>query len=89
MAFPETIYISFLYILPEDPTNVLSKGRVDKRHERKIFRLNQAPPKWDESQHILKNDRNKEQLCSLLAGCFVSDEIITGKQFMSQKVVYV
>ena len=43
MAFPETIYISFLYILPEDPTNILSKGRVDKRHERKIFSLNQAP----------------------------------------------
>ena len=67
------------YSLPEDPTKVLSKERVDRGYERKISSLNQALPKLDEWQDFLTNDRNKEQLCSLLADYFVSDEIVTGK----------
>ena len=59
--------VSDNYNLPEDPTNVLSKGRVDRGYERKITSLNQALPKLDELQDFLTNDRNKEQLCSLLA----------------------
>ena len=55
------------YNLPEDPTKVLSKGRVDRGYEMKITSLNQALPKLDEWQDFLTNDRNKEQPCSLLA----------------------
>ena len=36
------------YSLPEDPTKNLSKERVDKGYERKMFSLNQALPKLDE-----------------------------------------
>ena len=76
----ENLHIVFdNYSLPEDPTKVLSKGRVDRGFERKISSLNQALPKLDEWQDILTNDRNKEQLCSLLADYFVSEEIVTGK----------
>ena len=45
----------------------------------KISSLNQALPKLDEWQDFLTNDRNKKQLCSLLADYVVSDEIVTGK----------
>ena len=45
----------------------------------KISSLNQALPKLDEWQDFLTNDRNKEQLCSLLVDYFLSDEIVTGK----------
>ena len=61
------------YSLPEDPTKVLSKRRVDTGYERKISNLNQALTKLDEWQGFLTNDRNKEKLCSLLADYFVSD----------------
>ena len=44
-----------------------------------ISSLNQALPKLDQWQGFPTNDRNKEQLCSLLANYFVSDEIVTGK----------
>ena len=67
------------YSLPEDPTKNLSKERVDKGYERKMFSLNQALPKLDEWKDFLTNDRNKEQLCYLLSNNFVSDEIVTGK----------
>ena len=67
------------YSLPEDPTKVLSKERVDSGYKRKISSLNQALPKLDEWQGFFTNDRNKEQLCSLLADYFVSDEIVTVK----------
>ena len=74
------------YSLPEDPTKVLSKRRVDTGYERKISNLNQALTKLDEWQGFLTNDRNKEQLCSLLADYFVSDEIVTGKAIYDTKV---
>ena len=67
------------YSLHEDPTKVLSKGRVDRGYERKISCLNQALSKLDEWQDFLTNHRNKEQLCSLLADYFLSDEIVKGK----------
>ena len=41
--------------------------------------LNQALPKLDEWQDFLTNDRDKEQLWSLLADYFASDKIVTGK----------
>ena len=63
----------------EDLTKVLSKGRVDRGYERKISSLNQALPKLDEWQDFLTDNRYKEQLCSLLADYFVSDEIVTRK----------
>ena len=85
MVFLETTYISFLYNLPEDPTKVLTKGRFDKGYKMKISSLNQAPPKLYEQQDFLTNDRNKEQLCSVPAGCFVSDKIITGKTIYVSK----
>ena len=69
------------YSLPEDLIKVLSKGRVDRGYERKISSLNQAQPKLDEWQDVLTNHRNKEQLCSLLADQFLSDETVTGKTF--------
>ena len=47
------------YSHPEDPTKVLSKGRVDRGYERKISSLNQALPKLDEWQDFLTNNRNK------------------------------
>ena len=40
------------YGLPEDPTKVLSKGRVDRGYERKISSLNQALPKLDKWQTV-------------------------------------
>ena len=67
------------YSLPEDPTKVSSKERVDRGYEKKISSLNQALPKLDEWQDFLTNNRNKKQLCSSLADYFVSDEIVTGK----------
>ena len=67
------------YSLSEDPTKVLSKGRVDRGYERKISSLNQGLPKLDEWQDFLINDRYKEQQWSLLADYFVSDKIVTGK----------
>ena len=45
----------------------------------KISSSNQALPKLGEWQDFLTNDRNKEQLCSLLADYVVSDEIVIGK----------
>ena len=44
----DNLHIVFLYSLPEDPTKVLTKGRVDKGYKIKISSLNQAPPKLDE-----------------------------------------
>ena len=35
------------YSLHVDPIKVLTKGRVDRGYERKIFSLNQALPKQD------------------------------------------
>ena len=67
------------YGLREDPTKVSSKGRVDWGYERTISSLNQALLKLDEWQDFFTNNRNKEQLCSLLADYFISDEIVTGK----------
>ena len=67
------------YSHPEDPTKVLSKGRFGRGYKRKISSLNQALPKLDEWKDFLKNDRNKKQVCSLLADYFVSDEIVTWK----------
>ena len=67
------------YSHPEDPTKILSKGRVDRRYERKISSLNQALPKLDEWQDFLTNNGNKEQIHSLLADYFVSDEIVRWK----------
>ena len=67
------------YSLPEVPTKVLPKGRVYRGYEREISSLNQALPELHEWQDFLTNDRQKEQLCSLLADYFVSDEIVTGK----------
>ena len=67
------------YSHPEDPIKVWSKGRVDRGYERRISSLNQALPKLDEWQDFLTNNRNKEQLRSLLADYFVSDEIVTRK----------
>ena len=55
------------YSFPEVPTKALSKGRVDRGYERKIYNLNQALLKLDEWQNFLTNDGNKEQLCNLLA----------------------
>ena len=76
----DNLHIVFdYYSLPEDPKKVLSKGRVDRGYERKISSLNQALLKLDEWQDFLTSDRNKEQLCSLLADCFVFDEIVTRK----------
>ena len=86
VAFPETTYISFLIITAFlRIQQVLSKGRVDRRYERKISTLNQALPKLDEWQDFLTNDRNKEQLCSLLADYFVSDEKVMGKRIYVTK----
>ena len=65
------------YSLPQDPVKVLSKGRVDRGYERKNSCLNQALLKLGEWQDFLTNHRNIEQLCSLLADYFVSDEIVT------------
>ena len=67
------------YSLLEDLVKVLSKGRVDIGYERKNSSLKQALSKLDEWQDILTNHRNKEQLCSLLANHFISDEIVTRK----------
>ena len=76
----ENLHVIFgNYSLPEDPTKVFSKGRVAKGYERKIFSLNQVLPKLDKWQDFLTIDRNKEQLCSLLADYFVSDKIVTWK----------
>ena len=47
--------------------------------------LNQALPKLDQWQDFLTNDRNKEQLCSLLADYFVSHEIVLGKRIYVTK----
>ena len=76
----DNLYIAFdNYSLPEVPTKVLSKGRVSRGYKRKIYSLHQALLKLDEWQDFLTNDRNKEQLCNLLADYLVSDEIVPGK----------
>ena len=76
----ENLHIIFdNYSLPEDPTKVFSKGRVANGYERKIISLNQVLPKLDKWQDFLTIDRNKGQLCSLLADYFVSDKIVTWK----------
>ena len=82
MAFPETTYISFLIIT--------ASLRIQQK-----FYLNeeliedgkgsQALPKFDEWQDFLTNDRNKEQLCSLLVNYFVSDKIVTEKTIYATK----
>ena len=81
MAFPEITYISFLIITAflRIQQKLISKERVDRGYERKISSLNKALPKLDEWEDFLTNDRNKEQLYSLLADYFVSDEIVTVK----------
>ena len=44
----DKLHIAFdNYSLSEDPTKVLSKGRVNRGYERKISSLNQGLPKLD------------------------------------------
>ena len=59
---------NFSYI--DDLTSVLSKGRVNKRTERKISNLNQLLSKPDEWQNFLTHEKNRFHICNLLADYF-------------------
>ena len=73
------------YSLIDDSTKVVSKGRVDRGFERKISSLNQTLPNVDEWQDFLTNDRDKDQICNLLADYYTSDELVTTKKIYVTK----
>ena len=76
----EVVHIVFDNYSPVDnPSKVLSKGRPNKGIERKISNLNQMLPKLNEWQDFLTNDKNKFQICNLLADYFTSADITTRK----------
>ena len=82
----DVLHIVFdIYSPIHDPTKVISKGRVDRGFERKILSLNQTLPNVDEWQGFLTNERNKDQICNLLADYFTSDELVTTKKIYVTK----
>ena len=73
------------YSSVDDPTKVILKGRVDRGFERKISNLNQTLPNVDEWQDFLTNERNKDQICNLLADFYTSDELVATKKIYVTK----
>ena len=79
---------NFSYI--DDLTSVLSKGRVNKRTERKISNLNQLLSKPDEWQNFLTHEKNRFRICNLLADYLCSRDIRRAqKQFMLPKKTFI
>ena len=67
----------------------LSKGRLTSSTKRNFCSLNQVLPNTSEWSDFLFNNKNKFQLCNLLAYFFTSENIITDKKlFVIKEILY-
>ena len=62
-----------------------SKGRLTSQTEKNICSLNQVLPNPSEWLEFLSNNKNKFQLCNLLADFYTSEHIVTDKKTLCNK----